>query len=130
MHSTILQYLEETAENFPDKAAFADVEELYTYKKLVDAAKRIGSSIAEKVSRRSPVVIYMDKRAYNIPAFLGAVYAGCFYAPIDSRMPAERINLILNTLQPGLILYDDKTEKNLDSIAVKNCTIKPRLIQI
>lgn len=116
MRSTVLQYLEETAEKFPDKTAFADIEESYTYKELMSAAKKIGSVIAEKISRHSPVAVYMDKRAYNIPVFMGVVYAGCFYVPIDSQMPAERINLILNTLQPGMILFDDVTAKKLDSI--------------
>lgn len=59
----------------------------------------------------------MEKRAYNIPAFLGAAYAGCFYVPIDSQMPPERINLILDTLHPSIIIFDEVTKKNVDAIS-------------
>lgn len=117
MKLTILQDLEHVAEQYPDKVSFADVKEEFSFSKIVECAKRIGSCIAEKVLPHNPIVVYMDKRAYNIPAFCGVAYAGCFYVPIDSQMPSERINLIINTLKPSVILYDDVTSKNIDSIA-------------
>ncbi len=119
MYATVLQALEKTAEGFPDKVAFADIKESFTFKESVTTAKRTGSAIAQITSVRKPVVVYMDKRAYNIPAFMGAAYAGCFYVPIDSEMPAERINLILDTLAPGVILYDDVTADRLEHLGTQ-----------
>lgn len=116
MRSTILIDLEKTAKKWPSKIAFADIKEEFTFLQVVNIAKRIGSFISETVEARNPIVVYMDKRAYNIPAFFGAVYAGCFYVPIDSQMPADRINLILDTLKPSMILYDDVTKHHLDEI--------------
>lgn len=113
MYSTVLQYLEETAIKFPDKTAFADIKEGFTFSELLNNARRIGSYISKKVKPNNPIVVYMDKKAYNINAFLGATYAGCFYVPIDSQMPTERINLILGTLNPSMIIYDDVTEKSI-----------------
>lgn len=116
MYATVLQYLEETAERFPDKAAFADMAETYTFRELADLAGKAGSAIAKRVGPREPVMVYMDKKAYNVPVFLGAAYAGCFYVPVDDQMPAERVKLILDTLQPGLIIYDDAAEGRLEEI--------------
>ena len=116
MYSTVLQYLEQTARENPDKIAFADISESFTFECLEINAKKIGSYILSKFGRHNPVVIYMDKRAYNMSAFMGVVYAGCFYVPIDSQMPIERIKLILNTLNPVLIIYDDKTEESISLI--------------
>ena len=113
MYSTVLQYLEDTAKKHPDKLAFADMEDTFTFKEIVQLSKRIGSIISEIVKPGNPVVIYMEKRAYNIIGFFGAVYAGCFYVPIDSQMPVDRIELILRTLECSMILYDDVTEKKL-----------------
>lgn len=113
MRSTVLQYLEDTAKRYPDKMAFADMEDIFTFKELVDLSKRIGSIICENANPGNPVVIYMEKRAYNIIGFLGAVYAGCFYVPIDSQMPVDRIELIFKTLDCRMVLYDDITEKKL-----------------
>ncbi|MCI8362935.1 MAG: amino acid adenylation domain-containing protein [Clostridia bacterium] len=116
MSSTILEYLEDTEKKFPEKIAYADLKEGFSFRELKTAAMKIGSKISEVVSPGNPIVVYMDKRAYNILAFWGVVYAGCFYVPIDSQMPAERIKLIFDTLQPSMILYDDITESKLHEI--------------
>ncbi len=116
MRSTVLQDLEKTAKKYPEKIAFSDIKEEFTFSRLLEYSKRIGSFICRHVSAHEPVVIYQEKRAYNVPVFLGAAYAGCFYVPIDSQMPIERINLIMETLHPSIIIYDDVTEKNLSNI--------------
>ena len=116
MRSTVLQDLEKTANKYPEKTAFSDIKEEFTFSRLLDCSKRIGSFICRHVAPHEPVVIYQEKRAYNIASFFGAVYAGCFYVPIDSQMPVERINLIMETLHPSIIIYDDVTENNLSNI--------------
>lgn len=117
MYSTVLNFLEETTKKFPHKTAFADNNESFSFLDLEKFAKKIGSMIAKTVKPHNPVVVYMDKKAYNIISFMGVVYAGCFYIPIDSQMPTERINLILETLRPSMILYDDVTVGKLDVIS-------------
>jgi D-alanine--poly(phosphoribitol) ligase subunit 1 len=117
MRSTVLQDLEKITFKYPNKVAFADLKEEFSFSNLLNCSKRIGSYIAQRVSTHNPVIVYMEKRAYNIPAFLGAAYAGCFYVPIDSQMPPERINLILDTLHPSIIIFDEVTKKNVDAIS-------------
>lgn len=116
MEKSILSYLEHSEQEFPDKIAFSDSKYEFTYRQLVKAAKSIGSFLIEKIGIRKAVVVYMEKDARNIAAFMGAAYAGCFYVPLDSKMPMERINIILKTLQPAVVIYDDKTEKFLSSM--------------
>ena len=70
--------LERVTEKYPNKIAFADVKEEFSFTQLLDSAKRIGCYVAERVNPHNPIVVYMEKRAYNIQAFLGAAYAGCF----------------------------------------------------
>lgn len=126
MYSTILQSLEETKKKYPDKVAFADLSERFTFSQLVENAKKIGSYITKRQDRNNPVVVYMDKKAYNLLAFLGTVYAGCFYVPIDNNMPFERIELILDTLNPKLIIYDDETADKILNIKRNILTVHYR----
>lgn len=116
MKTSILDYLEEISKGHRDKIAFSDTKEAFSFGEIVDLAKRIGSLISCEVAPHNPIVIYMEKRAYNIIAFFGVVYAGCFYVPLDSEMPLERIELILNKLKPAMIIYDDATKTKLDEI--------------
>ena len=46
MQPTILLQLENTARRFPGKLAFADLREEFTFSRLLDCARRIGSYVA------------------------------------------------------------------------------------
>ncbi len=39
---------------------------------------------------------------------LGVVYSGNFYTILDTKSPAERIELILSTLEPEIIITSKK----------------------
>ncbi|WP_238915173.1 amino acid adenylation domain-containing protein [Clostridium sp. YIM B02555] len=113
MEKSILAYLENSEQTFPNKVAFSDNQYELTYSELADSARSIGSYLIEKISTHKAVVVYMEKNSRNIAVFMGAAYGGCFYVPIDSQMPIERINIILKTLEPAAVIYDDKTAKFL-----------------
>lgn len=116
----VLQYLEKTEKRLSDKTAFTDGETGLTFRELGESARAIGSGLAEEISVRKPVIVLMEKTADCIAAFLGAVYAGCFYVPLDSKMPVDRMQLIIDTLQPAALIYDEKNEKALDKLQL-NC---------
>ncbi|MFW2502016.1 amino acid adenylation domain-containing protein [Clostridium diolis] len=116
MEKSILSYLEKSEKKFPNKVAFSDGKYKLTYHELVEESKSIGSFLIENIGMHKAVVVYMEKGARNISAFMGSAYAGCFYVPLDAQMPVERINIILDTLKPAAIIYDNKTEKYLSLI--------------
>ncbi len=107
----ILEYLEQSARRVPQKAAFIDGKRTYTYKELEAAARRLGSFLAKELPVRSPVPVFMDKSAEAIVAFLGSVYAGCFYVMVDAGHPKGRVNRILDTLKPEVLITGKKQEK-------------------
>lgn len=115
MKSNLLQHLEQTVQRVPEKIAFYDDHRALTWAALHDQARRIGSALAEKIPMRQPVALLLDSRSIeNLPALLGALYAGCSYAPMDITMPPERLEQLLTLLSPGAILVDDKGAKALD----------------
>lgn len=118
MIKNVLMYLEGHAENIPDRLAIADTEKTYNYYEFCNCAQRVGSYIATKLSVRDAVFVYMTKSVDELVAFMGVAYAGCIYIPIDPQMPTDRINKIAQTVRPSMIIYDEKTVKNVDGIAV------------
>ncbi len=112
----VLEYLEETAKRVPERTAFTDGERGLTFRALSDSARAVGSYLGHAIPVRCPVVILMEKSAECIAAFMGAVYAGCFYVPLDSAMPAKRMQLIIDTLEPAFLIYDEKNKKTLDQL--------------
>lgn len=62
-------------------------------------------------SKRQEDVMHLiyEKHPKTITAFLGAIYAGCYYVPLDADMPLYRIELILKNLNPAACICDDTT---------------------
>ena len=106
MKTLILDYLEETAARLPDKTAFADPDTSVTFAQLVRGARAVASALLGCTQPRMVLGFYMDKSVAALVGFMGAVYAGCAYAPLNLRHPAARILSILDTLDAPVIITD------------------------
>ena len=109
MQRNILEYLERTAKRVPDKTAFSSESDSLTFSQLFDASRRIGSALIRNGCHKQPVVVFMKKQPKTIAAFLGVIYSGCFYVPLDDGMPRHRMELILRNLQPTACICDETT---------------------
>lgn len=121
MVKSILDFLENTAMLHGDKSAFADEHNSVTFSELVSFGKKAASGLMETVSQRQPVLICMDKCVEEIVAFLSVVYAGAFYVPLDIKMPYQRMEHILNTLESRIIITR-KTDSLPEELKA-NCTV-------
>lgn len=108
MRKNILTYLEATAARVPDKLAFSTGKEGMTFGQVQREAAAIGSFLAAKCLYGEPTVIFMDKHPKTVTAFLGAIYAGCYYVCLDEKMPEARMRMILEQLQPRVLISDAK----------------------
>lgn len=105
----VTDYLDHSAAVFPDKAAVVDQNRIVTFKALKEEALHIASYIIKHFGRwHAPVCFYLDKSACCISAMMGIAYSGNFYTPIDTKMPAARIEKILETLEKPLMITDKK----------------------
>ena len=109
MLTNVLEYLEQTVTRLPDKTAFANEEMGLSFSQVYNQARAIGSFLHKEGFYKKPVVVFMKKHPKTIVAFLGTIYSGCYYVPLDEEMPRHRIELIFQTLQPGAIICDDTT---------------------
>ena len=121
MRKSVINYLEASADHYADKLAYVDERTAITFGELKTSAAAIGAGLIPYVQIGDPVCVYMEKCVECIESFLGAVYAGAFYVPIDFAMPEARIRLILDTLQAKVIL----TKRGIEVPAglVKECTV-------
>ena len=119
MTRNILEYLENSAENFGDRKAFVDENGSLTFRQLMEKAKRIGSALCNTGGDMSPVPVFMEKCADEIAAFMGVVYAGRAYAPIDPQMPEKRVSKILETLEAKTVIADAECIGKLEALDYK-----------
>ena len=111
--TNILDYLEQTAECYRYSTAVTGISEQLTWYELTVMARRIGSGISRRVSPGSPVPVMMEKSPLMLAAMLGAVYAGCFYVPVNPDNPPERLKKIFQTLEPEILIADRKIQEFL-----------------
>lgn len=124
MYTSVAEYLINSAKKYPDKIAIKDSERKLTFAELDCIASAIAISIQKKIGkvRNMPIAVCMEKGVNVIAAFMGIVYSGNFYSPIDIHMPENRAKTIMDVLSPKLFISDksgqsyiEKDELNVDS---------------
>ena len=120
----ILEYLEQSADRFPDKVAVEDEYGACTFRELRDSCMRIGSAMAGEIAVGAPVAVFMGKGRASLGAFLGTVYAGGFYVPLNPELPSVRLRQIQDVLQAETIITDREHLASLRNIFPK-ATVLP-----
>lgn len=115
MIKNILQLLEGTAEIQSESIALKDENKSVTFKQYVSEAKSIGSFLIQQVKDNysRPIIVMVDRRVEPLIAFMGVLYSGNFYVPIDNRTPLERLRNILKVLNPIGVIGFSKIEESL-----------------
>ena len=106
MVRNVLEFLENSAARFPEKEAFSDNKVSITYRELEAGAKAVGTALLDLQKKNRPVVVFLDKNTACVTAFMGVVYSGNFYVSVDIYMPVQRIQSILETLDPVAVITD------------------------
>ena len=109
MQNNVLDYINDSLVRVPDKIAYADDEVQLTFSDVKSIMDSVGTNLLELGCSREPVIVFMKKSPNTIATFFGVINAGCYYVPIDSEMPATRIQLILENCKPKVIICDDST---------------------
>lgn len=113
MQRNVLEYLEITATKFPNKIAIEDETTTITFNQLLVNAKSIASCLIEAgVRKNQPIAVYLPKSIKAIESFLGILYAGCFYVPMDTSNPKPRTQAILDNIAPTYIITENKFSDN------------------
>ena len=115
--NNVLEYLESAALVCPDKTAISDRDTALSYAALRERAMAYGAMLRERVTAGCPIGVIADRDAETLPLFLGALYAGCFYVPIDPDMPGEKMRAILDDCACPCVLGRQKDRELLAALS-------------
>lgn len=102
----VLEYLEKSAELYPDKIAIVDEHGSYSFQETKQKSRLVGIALADKIKISSPVAVMLEKGFSALCAFWGIVYAGGFYVLLNPELPEDRLNGIQNVLKAGYVITD------------------------
>ena len=103
MNKNVLEWLECRKDS--EKTAYRDGNGSLSFAQVYDRARRIGSALKD-VKGAAPIAIISGRQIATICGYLGIVYSGHAYAPIDGSLPRGRIEVILQTLKPSAVIAD------------------------
>lgn len=117
MIKNILQLLEETAQRFPENIAIKDDNTSISFKEYVDQAKSIGTFLIgqDTTNYSKPIIVMVDRKVEPLVSFMGVLYSGNFYVPVDNKTPIERLKNIVKVLDPIAVIGFTNNEKELFS---------------
>ncbi len=117
MQINVTQYLNKTAERFPEKIAVKDKYKSLNFGSLKAQALALATQIIEKnPGINKPIPVFMEKGSDMVLSFAAINYSGNFYVPMDTKSPDTRIKNILDSLQPEIILTNKAKCEQLKSI--------------
>ncbi|WP_165955810.1 AMP-binding protein [Campylobacter volucris] len=132
--NNIIQYLENSAKLYPEKIAFFTQDDSISYANLLEKSKHIASFLLyHNTKPNSIVAIYMNKNIDCIAIMFGCAMARVAYAFIDIDHPKNRINQMLDIIEPELIFtnamfFDDisriSNKMVIDIAKALNCEIQ------
>ncbi|MGA9779593.1 MAG: amino acid adenylation domain-containing protein [Verrucomicrobiia bacterium] len=106
MQINVLEYFEKGAlVKCRDKVAVQETNRQYTFGEIERFAKNLAALILKRKDMiRQPLPVFLPKSAENIVADIGVLYSGNAYANLDIKSPSQRLQRMLENLDPIIII--------------------------
>lgn len=124
MVKSVLDYLNDAVDKQPDKIIYGDIYENISYRDFQVRCREIASEILSytnkdgKLVRRKPIIVFQEKTAAALTACLAITYSGNIYLPFDVNTPVERLNKIVDVMQPIMVLTDKQNREKAQELNV------------
>jgi len=120
MQMNVLDYLDNSVKKYPNKVAFVDDNNKYTFRQFDNLTKRIATGISKNFSFiNKPIIVLVDRSVNSLICFMAILRSGNFYVPIDNKMPEDRIMKIVDRVKPELVIYLKNDENMAKKLNVK-----------
>ena len=117
MASIITDLLDETAQRLPDKPAYVDQNRTVTFARTRAEARLAAQGLIKEGLNKKPVIVFIEKSVECIISIFGIAYSGNYYTVMDTSMPPERMQKIIDTLQPAAFLTVEQLREQALAIA-------------
>jgi len=108
MTHLINHYATHQAEVRPEATAIVAGAKKLTYAELEQQSNRLANLLIRAGCERGDrICLFVDKTPAAVVAMHGVMKADCVYVPIDITSPTPRVQMILESCRPRLILVDE-----------------------
>lgn len=115
----VLELLQKAVERYPQKTAIVDKDRKVTFAELDQKARKIGAAICKQRIVNAPIGVIASRDADTLIYFLGVLFSGNFYVPIDPGMPLVKKRLILEDADINIVVGKKENQHLLDDLSFK-----------
>lgn len=112
----VTQYLRTSMLRYAERYAFIDNKFSLTYEKVLAESEVISFCLTKEGLFKKPVAILMQKSARALVTFLGVAMSGNYYTVVDDKMPQNRVEKILDSFKPAVIITDKINQKKTEKL--------------
>ncbi len=112
----VLELMENSALQYPDKIAVQEGDRSVTYRELLCLSQQTGTALIRQGAVRQPVGVYMEKGIFALCAFFGAVYAGNTYCMLNVELPDHRLLQVQSVLKARFIITTQELTEKAEAI--------------
>lgn len=108
----LIERIDRWSRETPERVAHVGSKQTLTYAELTRRSNALAEALSKQLSNdRSPIAVQGHKELEMLIAFLGAVKSGHPYIPLDSSLPSQRVETILETAKASMFLTPDKVKE-------------------
>lgn len=119
-NTSAVELLDRAAEKFGNDIAFKDNDGEISFIELRDKSRSLAAGLMKsaETGRMKPVMIYLPKSIKSIISFMGSMYAGSPYVPMDYNVPMARFEVTAKNLCPGAVITDEAGKTKLEAAGI------------
>ena len=125
MMNSCVCLLDCAAQLYGSSTAFEDKDGAITFGELCEKSRGAASYLIKncKTGKLNPIIVYLPKSINSIISFMGAMYAGSPYVPVDYAIPMARMEKTIENLVPSVIITDNDGRERLAAAGIENKTV-------
>ena len=117
--------------NCKENNVYSDGNYEITYETLYKYVKCIYNYILNNQTTKTPIIVYGHKSIYMVSCMLACSFAGKPYVPVDTSMPKDRLDRIIEEINPEIIFATENIELNNNITVYKDkiekiCNERPK----
>jgi len=114
-----------SADNYPDRIAFKQLDNTITYTQLRDQAYQLANELVKLgVSKGDRVGIYMNRSFESAVSVYGVLFAGAAYVPIDTNLPTSGVLDVVNDCDLQVLISKKQFKKQVAAITAEVSSLK------
>lgn len=111
---SVLTLLKAQVQDTPELIALSFKEKNFTYRELDNVTSQLANYLTTMagVKEKDMVAVRLERTEYSVICMLAILKTGACYIPIETNLPDNRVDFIIDDLQPRAFICSEKTGRN------------------